>query len=223
MLRLSKAMVALTVAAAVTGCDASPRTGPEVTGAGQVTIRLSQTSGASGSSFAPGTVVSLGNVALEDVTAITAKLTRVEALKLGNGEDDEAAWVSIPLETAIDLDFLDLPTSEGNALVLPTGELAAGTYHNLRLYVSDATITFANDVTIGLTTWAGGTAHPLRIPGPSDTRVLVPTASFTVGEEAGATIDVIFDAGTSVRSIVATPLFVLMTPVLVATVDDEGD
>lgn len=219
MLRHSRALCTGLLAVLLAGCDGSP-SGPE--GAGNITIRLSQTSAAA-TSLVSASLASLGNVTLSDVASITATLTRVEALPANGDEESDGGWVTIPLETDLELDLLDLPTSEANALVLPTGDLAAGTYHNLRLYVSDATITFANDVTIGLTTWAAGEPHPLRIPGPADTRILVPTASFTIAEGAGATIDVIFNAGTSIGSIVATPGFVLMTPVLVARVEDAEE
>lgn len=209
----------LMLALSLAGCDS--RTAPG-DGTGMVQIQLSR-SGVSAASFLAASVATLGNVNLEDVESMTATLTRVEALRQGadEAEEDGSAWVTIELETPIELDLLALPTSEADALELPGGEIAAGTYHNLRLYLSDATITFVNDVTIGPKSWAAGTAHPLRIPGPSDTRVLVPTGLFTVPEGGLTTIAVLFDPAVSVKSITATPNFVMMSPVLVGRTPDE--
>jgi hypothetical protein len=198
-------------------------TDPNGSGSGSVQLNLSQTGGASllAASLAP----LGGNVGLDAVGSVEVTLTRVEALPQGAVNGADGAWVVIELGAPVTLDLMDLPTAAEDAIKLPKGELAAGTYFNLRLFVSDATITFSEDVTVGggpaEVTYVADTPYPLRIASPLDTRLLVPTGTFVVTEGESTEIDLIFDLGASVRSIVATPLFLLMTPVIIATVDDD--
>ncbi len=154
--------------------------------------------------------------AREDVAEVLVTVTAVAALRAGANEDDESRWVRVPVDPAVTIDLMNLPTNPGSALLLNRGALSAGSYRNLRLHVSDATIEFARDVNVGPRTWVMGVQHPLRIPGPADTRIMIPGASFQIveGEETG--IDLVLQAGTSVQSIAATPNFVLMAPVLLA-------
>jgi len=173
-----------------------------------------------------------GSVALTQVQSIEVTLTRIEALRSTEGEEggeegEGSPWVSIELGAPVTLDLVLLPTTPEEAITLATGSLEAGTYSNLRFYVTDAAMTFSEDVSIGggpvAQTYAAGTAYPFRIPGPMDTRFMVPTASFEIGAGGATEIDLVFDAALSVQAVIATPFFLLMTPVLVAQVDDDPD
>lgn len=215
------ALPALALTLALAGCG-DGGLGPGG-GTGSVQLALSRTTTSALSGAVSASLASFGgNVSPEQVAAVNVTITRVDAHLAGAAE--ESGWVTIELAAPIVLDLLALPTDPADAIPLPKGELAVGTYTNLRLHVSDATITFTEDVTIGggpvAKTWEAGTPHPLRIPGPPDTHVKVPMASFVVEEGETTEIDLVFDAGTSIQSIQATPLFLQMAPVLLATVDN---
>jgi hypothetical protein len=172
-----------------------------------------------------------GPVSLSDVQSIDITVTRVEALPAGaeSDEDDEdeeeGQWVALDVTAETKINLLNLPTAE-SGLQLARGELAPGTYGNLRIQYSAATITFARDVTVGggpmAKTFRAGEAYPLEIGGG---KIRIPTASFTVAADAGETVVITFDANASVNKVIATPAGIRMTPVLTARErdDDEDD
>ena len=156
-------------------------------------------------------------VVRSQVERVDVRVTAIHVLRTGAGEDDEAAWVRLPVQPALPLNLMTLPLVAEDAVVLPRGDLPLGDYQNLRLIVEDATITFASPVTVGPRTWTAGEAHPLRIPGPQATRIFVPTARFSIVDDDATVIDLVLNPGTSVQTIAATPNFVLMSPVLTAS------
>jgi hypothetical protein len=181
---------------------------------GTLQLRLSQS--VSAASVLPDIQVAQGNVVRSDISEVRVSLTEVSALRVGANENDEASWVRFPIVPAASLDLMNLPTSAQTPLVLPVGDLPAGTYQNLRLHVTNPTITFSQQVEVGQRTWAAGQAHPLRIPGSDATAIKIPTASFVVLNNDASEIDLVLQVGTSVQTIAATPNFILMAPVLQA-------
>lgn len=171
-----------------------------------------QRGGTSAVDAPPSAAVVRGNV-----SSLLVTIVRVDALRLGANEDEDASWVRMPVVPAITVDLLDLPLALEAARELPPGTIEPGAYRNLRLVISDASITFTTPVQVGQRTWAAGTPHPLRIPGPSDTRIKIPTASFTLADAEDAQIDLVLDPGASVQTITATPNFILMSPVITAS------
>lgn len=182
--------------------------------AGTLQLRLSQSAAAA--SFSPDIQVAQGTVVRSNIDEVRVSLTEISALRVDGDENDESAWVRFPIVPSVSLDLMDLPTSVDNALTLPVGELPAGTYKNLRLHVTDATISFSQAVEVGQRTWAAGEAHPLRIPGSDATKIKIPTASFVVVADDASEVDLVLQVGTSVQTIAATPNFILMAPVLLA-------
>ena len=152
-----------------------------------------------------------------NVSSLLVTIVRVDALRLGASEDDEASWVRIPVVPGITVNLQELPLSAETARELPPGTIAPGSYRNIRLVISDASITFSTPVEVGQRTWAAGTPHALRIPGPSETRIRIPTAAFTLAESDDAQIDLVLDPESSVQTITATPNFILLSPVLTAS------
>jgi len=209
------------LAVTVVACS-DDSTGPR-SGTGSLQLRMSQQAGAASSVLDASTLdgAPVPAVVRNQVSALEVTLTAVHALRLGANEDEESGWVQIPIVPSQTIDLLDLPTSADNPMVLPRGELQAGEYRNIRLIVENATITFGTPVTVGPRTWAADMPHPLRIPGPSETRLKIPTARFEVGASSDdddlTFIDLVFNPGTSVQTIAATPNFILMAPVLLAT------
>lgn len=220
-MKATQILMVSAMAATLVACT-DDSTGPR-SGTGALQLRMSQTQAAAASMI---DAASLGGapvpaVVRSQLTAVEVTLTAVHALRVAADEEDESAWVRIPIVPAQTIDLLDLPTTTDNALVLPRGELLAGSYRNIRLIVEDATVTFGTAVTVGPRTWAADTPHPLRIPGPSASRLKVPTAQFLVVESDDdddlTFIDLVFNPNTSVQQITATPNFLLMAPVLLAT------
>jgi hypothetical protein len=156
-------------------------------------------------------------VVRSQVERVDVRVTAVHARRAAATDDDEGAWVRLPVSPALSVNLMALPLLAEEAVPLPRGDLPLGDYQNLRLIVEDATITFASPVTVGPRTWTAGEAHPLRIPGPQATRIFIPTARFSIVDDDATVIDLVLNPGTSVQTIAATPTFVLMSPVLTAS------
>lgn len=208
--------------AALTACSSS--TQPE--GDGTASIVLSQGASASASQVAASVAASAGEVALEDVASIDITITGVQAVRTGLDEEDEGSWVDLALSAAAmnPIDLLSLP---GGGIEIASGELATGEYANVRIRLSDATISLINDVSVGMQTFAAvDSPHELFIPSGFETGIKVPTASFTVGDADGETVVIEFDPALSVGTVAATGTGLLMTPVLTeqnGDVEAEGE
>lgn len=183
--------------------------------------------GSSSASLAPAFYAAVASAlppaTLDKVESIDITLTQVQVLPQGGDEEAETGgWVTLDLTGPTAVNFLALPTDAATGgLEVARGELPEGTYGNLRLLYSAATITFKEPVTVGQTTYPAG--EPLELTIPSG-KIKVPAASFTVAAETGTTIKVVFDADTSVRNIVATGANkIIMTPVIGAREVEEGD
>lgn len=180
-------------------------------------------SGSASASLAPAFYAAVASamppVALDQIASIDITLTKVQALPQGGDEDaEDAGWVTLDLTAPATVNFLSLPTDAATGgLEIARGDLPEGTYGNLRLLYSAATITFKEPVTVGRVTYPANEAIPLTIPSGKESGIKVPTASFTVTAESGTTIKVVFDAAASVRKIIATGADkIIMPPVLTA-------
>ena len=99
--------------------------------------------------------------------------------------------------------------------MIASDQVAAGSYNNLRIFVSSATITLANDVTVGTETFAAAdNPHELFIPSGEETGIKVPLFGVEVAADAAADVAVAFDEQASVQTIAATGTGLLMSPVL---------
>ncbi len=200
------------------GCDNI--TGPT----GTVEVRLTQSAQATQSLTASTLLAgslegeTTSRIPLSHVSSIEVTVTRVDALRRGASEEESAAWVS--LDVSNDAKILDLLTvpSEGG-ITLAAGALEDGQYENLRLFISGATITFSNDVTIGSgpnpRTLPAGT-HDLRIPSSAQSGIKIPVSFQVSRSQEGETtvVSVDFDSSASVRSLQWTAKGVQMSPVL---------
>lgn len=142
------------------------------------------------------------------------------------GNAGGAAWTRIPLETT-EIDLFAL--GEGEVVELGVGELPAGTYRNVRLYLSGAWITFARDMKLGNTDVVAGEEVALRIPSAQNSGLKIPSSRFEVVSDGEEAILLLFDQ-TSVSSIKATGQGLQMSPILreatpaeEAAADTEGD
>lgn len=218
----------------------SPSTGA------QTSILLSQ-SAAARASLAPSLAASVsalaGPVSLSDVASIDVTVTEVQALRQGAarvGSDSLAdsvsadtarlaaaqrGWVSLKVTAPTTVNLLALPTTAESGIQLARGEIQPGTYTHLRVAFSEATITFARDVSVGggpaAKSYAAGTAYPLQIGGEKKA-LLIPTAGFTVAADSASAVVVTFDGSASVRKVIATPNGIHITPVLAAEGKGSG-
>lgn len=186
-------------------------TGPE--GSGDVQVLLSQRVVANSVLAAELGASGGAAISLADVESIEITVTGVQALLRG-GDEDGGGWVDLDLTLGQNpIDLLSLP---GSGLEIANGELAVGTYGNVRIFFQDpASINLANDVSVGPSDFLVG-PHDLRIPSGAQTGIKIPTAGFEVNETTGETTLMIeFDAALSVQTVTATENGVLMmSPVL---------
>lgn len=195
-------------------------TGPD--GDAQMNVLLTG-SGSTAQAFlasVSGSASGAGDVSLEDVDAIEVEITRLEAILAGENEEDEGAWVELPLSASLTnpVDLLGLPAG---GIEIASGEIEAGTYSNLRIFFGDATITLANDVTVGEQTFStADNPHDLFIPSGEQTGIKIPLFSVTI--EAEADVVVLFDEDASVNTVAATGTGLLMEPVLGHVAEEAG-
>ena len=192
----------------------------------QTTVLLSQGSSAAASlapSFSTAVLsasAAAGKVSLDDVSAIQVTVTKVQALPASADENAESAWVSLNVSERGAINLRALPADAGSGIVLAKGELPAGDYRNVRLFLDmdgaeAPSITFNKEVTVGPKTYPAGT-YPLDIPSAAQSGIKIPGAGFAVGE----TVMLMFDGSTSVANVVANPNGVKMSPVLKARSTD---
>lgn len=221
-MRKTPALVAAAVtvlAFTVAACDSSSTLGPDATSDGTTRVLLAPVGsggGGAAASVRASADATGGNVSLDNVESIELTIDRIEARRVDS--EEEEPWVSLDIvEETVDL--LALPE---DGLEVARGDLGAGTFENLRLFLSESTITFTEAVTLGSArTFEGGVAHDLFIPSADQTGFKLPTAQFTVGEEEGETVTIEFDADASVRSLAATGRGILMSPVFSGEDTDE--
>lgn len=215
------AALAVVLSAGLTACDGA--TGPE--GSGTATVQMNRVGG-SAQSLALHTLsldARFAAVSLDSVEAINVTLDTVEAQRIGGGgepgEGDETpgGWFEIGV-TETELDLLSLPTDQG--LTIAEGSLPAGTYNQIRLFFTGATVDFHPDFDPdgeGTMFEAGAMDVPLRIPSGDQTGIKVPGVSFDLAEDATAEVTISFDDGASVQTLTVTGAGeVMMSPVLVA-------
>ncbi len=247
-MRITLFLPVLAVAVAVAACDG---TGTSPSGRGNTTFRLSQAgSGASASLIALDENGGSGggsrgrhNLSLSDIKAIDVRFTGVAALpKLHTDTANEIEWLTFPAAHPLTVDLLQLPTTMATALLLERDNLPPGTYGNLRLLFDEATITFANPVTLDVgntvRTFAADSTYPLCIGGfPKDTimtakdaddsnhfGIFVPNTTINVGTDTTATVDLVFNTGATVQRVFVTPKCIRMVPVIRSvSTDEEGN
>ena len=212
--------LALALSVSMSACESS--TAPDAgAGMGQAKVVLGQSSSVSQNIIADAVLdaTQAPPVSLSGVSSVDVTITKVQALSAKSDTTEERSWVTLTLDTPVTVNLLTLPLDESNGLEIARGELPVGSYSHLRLFFSEATITFKDDIALGngmnAVTLKGGTAYPLTIPSGQQTGIKVPTASFMV-EEGSSTVRVSFDVNTSVKKILFTGSGLKMTPVMSA-------
>ena len=231
--RLGDALLATLVAVGLTACDST--TGPE--GSGTMSVQLAKLGGSSASLAAHVVRADsrFASVELEDVDAINVTVDSVEAHRVGSGSDAEddgdgdappeerGGWFAVEVTVEDPFDLTALSTTE--TLTIAEGALPEGDYNQIRLFLSGATIDFAEgfDPDGDGPLAPGATDVPLRIPSSEQTGVKIPGADFSIDGETGTEVTVTFDEGTSVQNLTITGNGqVIMSPVLTAAGETAG-
>ncbi len=237
--------LALVVMAACDQGSTGPRT------AGNTQFLLSQVGG----SGAAASVITLddghggmhGNpnsVPLADIKSIDVRVTGIAVLPVGNDSVKDDQWIKLNAVKPTLLDLLALPTKADSGLKIVRGTLPAGTYDHLRLLFDSASITFAQNATVGrdnhTRTFKADSTYPLVIGGigmPPDSvsdndrddeaanhfGIFVPGTTFTVAKDTTTTISLVFNAGESVKRVILTSKGLRLAPVLLAARHEDAD
>lgn len=220
---LKSALATVVAVAAVVGLTAcEDGTGPA--GTGEASVVLKSTDGAASSMVAglsSGPTVATQDLSLDLVTSISVDVNRVEVLPMGSESSAAGPWVSIDVA----VQTVDLTDLGATGVEIAEGDIAAGDYRAVRLFLENATITFSEDVTFAggseEQTFVAGEAHPLTIPSSAHTGVKIPQAEFTVEEGATGTVVIEFDPDASVQNVNVSDQGMMMAPVLIAA-DGSG-
>lgn len=237
--RIAPLAVVVTTAALLAGCGDG--TGPA--GSGSVQVTMSGGGSASGNVQVAASLTPpearAGVVSASQVSSVEVTIQRVEVGRVGadtaasDTASDDGGWVELQVEGGSQtVDLVGLPSSD-EGVAVASAELDPGDYENVRLFFSEATVTFSEEVTFpggggggqggpGGQTYGAGTAHELFVPSGAETGLEVPTASFTVDGETGATVNVLADTDASIGNIVVTGNGLLMTPVLTARAEESA-
>lgn len=208
--------------------------GPEDGARTSVTLTGSEGGSAALAAGILATETAMSPVDLDAVSSIVVRVDRVQVHRAGddadetdgNGDGDggegEPAWIDLSVE-AQDVDLIS-DLSGGQTLTLAEGELPAGEYDQVRLFLEGATITFSEPQPVPGAGDGEITDAALSIPSVARTGIKIPGAGFTVEEDDPTTVEILFEAGTSVQNIVITGTGdVKMTPVLVGSGGGSSD
>ena len=173
---------------------------------------------------------SAGRVARENVNSLEVTVTGIGLLPYcedageqnGDGQCEDL-WETLDLADAeFTVDLLALPTEGEGAVPLAQGLIPLGEYHKVRLFISDAFVTFNVDVSVGRTTYSAydaenpETIYAVEIPSGRTTGIKA-DIELEVTETNQAEVGLLFDSEATFRNVVATGNGrVLMPPVLKA-------
>lgn len=217
--KIAGTLIAIAAGAGLTACD-DAATGPEGSGTATVGMNRLADGGQSAATLALAKDPRFASIELGDVSAILIEVDSVEAHRIGGGDGSGAdtvpgGWYGVAVTLTEPLDLMTL--SADGSVEIAEGSLPAGSYDQLRLFFTGATIDFAEGVDPdGDGPLAeGATDVELRIPSGAQTGVKVPGVEFEIVADDETPVTVSFDDETSVQNITITGSGeVLMSPVL---------
>lgn len=125
----------------------------------------------------------------------------------------QSRWVTIDVPVGTTIDLLHLPA---DGMTVANADLQPGTYGQVRLLFTQATITLGKDVTLPDSSVIAAGTYPLQI-GRNSTWLYVQVSPFTVAQ-GQADVVVTFDPAASVRAIIVlNDGTLVMPPVVRAT------
>lgn len=160
-----------------------------------------------------------------NVLSLTVQVTSIEFLPVleEGATEDDAAWIALELGGPIELDLMALPTVSESPLVIAAGDVAIGSYRQVRLFLTDATITFDQAFIVGQSVFEG--EHPVTIPSSANTG-LKTDLTFTVADNGAGNpeeVSLLFDPSATFQNVTATGNGnVMLSPVLRARPGDAA-
>jgi len=208
------ALVAVLSATAAVACQREPMS-PTGSAAQPVpvTVRLHRTEAGAASPAVAGWFASVmgsqGSIDFSTVDSIMVTLDRVEFLPAvqtdggqnGTGDEgDTGGWLSLDVG-GLRLDLLALPSTAETGIPLTTGDLPAGDYAGVRLFVSDVTAWFNTPIQVGHASFEPNVGHAVFIPSGDQTGIKT-DQGFSI-PEGGGDVVLVFE-GASLQNITAT-------------------
>ncbi len=150
-----------------------------------------------------------------NVTSLTMQVDSIQfLLAVEEGVEDAGGWITLVLAgDVVTLDLASLPPAFEAPLVIATGEVDAGSYQSVRLFVSDAEIVFIEDVSVGRTIFdKAPEIHAVTIPSGAQTGLKTDMAFMVDGS---TDVNLLFAAGATFQNATATGNgTVILSPVL---------
>lgn len=122
----------------------------------------------------------------------------------------QSRWVTVDVPVGTSVDLMNLPS---DGMTVANANLSAGTYGQIRMLFTEATITLSKDVTLPDSTVISAGTYPLQI-GRNSSWLYVQVTPFTV-TQGQADVVVTFDPAASVRSIIVLNDGTLVMPPVV--------
>jgi hypothetical protein len=174
-------------------------------------------------------------IPLDAVSSIKVTLAAIQVLQtqqdttaqdstgsLGWGGDHwggfHSRWVTVDVPVGTSVDLMNLPT---DGMTVANANLPAGTYGQIRMLFTQATITLSRDVTLPDSTVISAGTYPLQI-GRASSWLYVQVNPFTVTQDQ-ADVVVTFDPAASVRAIIVLSDGTLVMPPVVRASCDRGE
>jgi len=197
---------------------------------GEVRVRLAATPTAAARVAATDFITASGAITASMIDSIMVTVTAVEAIRVEtdpDSDDETGKFVRLDLTElgGVRINLLDLPV-DSTGLIIARGELPAGTYNRIRLRIEDgsAEISLNTDVAIGGNSVLAAGTYALEIPSGAQSGIKVQTSSFTIDDDDGADVTLVFDLNTSIGNVHTTGNGrIIMNPVLKAGHVDSDD
>lgn len=188
---------------------------------GEVRVRMAASATTAASFDGTDLIAASGPLTVSMIDSIMVTVVAVEAIRAeSSDEDDDKAGRYVRLDLTetggVRINLLGLPL-DSTGLIIARGELREGTYNRIRLRIEpgSAKISLNSDVAFGGNSVLEAGIYDLEIPSSAQSGIKVQTANFTVDDDAGADVTLVFDLNTSIGNIHTTGNGrIIMNPVL---------
>ena len=100
-----------------------------------------------------------------------------------------------------------------------SADVPGGSYNQVRLFFSESTIVFSEDVSVGGgDPYVAGTTYVLEVPSGATSGIKVQTGMFDVPAGGTESVGLVVDLANSVKNVTANQKRIKMTPVIVGVV-----
>ena len=192
-LRYVMTALAVTVLAA---CSDSTEPG----GISQVSVTMQKSSTVTSAALV---AAAQGSVDPSQVASLHVTITDIAFLPV-LAEDDSTSddgWISLSLDTPVQVDLVALPGEDDSTLVIGSGVLPEGDYKKVRFFVTNSIIRFSNTISVGNATFEADSTYDVRIPSGEQTGIKTDLAFSVVADTA---VNLLFDENATLGNVSAT-------------------